>query len=65
MERRRLWGCFTAAFQYLRRAYKKEVEGLFIEINRSRTKGNDFKLKKTAFRLTIRQKFCIVRVVRH
>lgn len=49
----------------LRGLIKKEGEGVFIEIERGRIKGNGFKLKRTRFRLTVRQRFCTMRVVRH
>jgi len=29
LEKRRLWGDLTAAFQYLKRAYRKEEDNLF------------------------------------
>ena len=56
LEKRRLWGDLTAAFQYLKGAYKQEGS--------SRTRGNGFKLKEGRFRLDVRGKFFTRRVVR-
>ncbi|KFR08139.1 hypothetical protein Y956_12049, partial [Nipponia nippon] len=64
LERRRLWGDVIAAFQYLKRAYRKAGEGLFRRACSDRTRGNGFKLKEGGFRLAIRKKFFPVRVVR-
>jgi len=32
LEKRRLWGDLIAAFQYLKGAYRKDGEGLFIRV---------------------------------
>ena len=53
------------AFQYLKRAYRKAGEGLFIRACSDRTKGNGFKVEEGRFRLVIRKKLFTVRVVRH
>ena len=53
------------AFQYLKGAYRKAGEGLFIRACSNRTRGNGFKLKDERFRLDIRNKFFTVKVVRH
>ncbi|PKU41306.1 hypothetical protein llap_8395 [Limosa lapponica baueri] len=58
LEKRRLWGDLIAAFQYLKRAYRRDGEGLFM-------RGNGFKLKEGRFRLDIRKEFFTVRMVRH
>ncbi|GAB0203848.1 hypothetical protein GRJ2_002850400 [Grus japonensis] len=50
LDKRRLWGDLTAAFQYLKGAYKKAGEGLFTRAWSDRTKGNGFKLKEGRFR---------------
>ncbi|GAB0190324.1 hypothetical protein GRJ2_001497700 [Grus japonensis] len=65
LEKRRLWGDLIAAFQYLKRAYKKAGEGLFTRACSDRTRSNVFKLKEGRFRLDIRNKFFTVRVVRN
>ena len=52
-------------FQYLKGAYKKAREGLFIRAGSNRMRGNGFKLEENRFRLYIRKKFFTVRVVRH
>ncbi|KAK4823677.1 hypothetical protein QYF61_005648 [Mycteria americana] len=62
---RRLQGDLIAAFQYLKGAYRKNEEGLFIRECSDRMRDNGFKLKEGRFRLDIRKKFFTVRVVRH
>ena len=65
LEKRRLQGDLIAAFQYLKGAYGKDGEGLFIRECSNRTRGNSFKLKEGRFRLDIRKKLFTVRVTRH
>ena len=64
LKKGRIWGDLTAAFQYLKGAYKQERSQLFERENNSRTRGNGFKLKEGRFRLGVRGKFFTKRVVR-
>ncbi|KFW00326.1 hypothetical protein N327_10820, partial [Fulmarus glacialis] len=63
--KRRFQGDLTAAFQYLKGAYKKDSGQLCRKACCDRTRGNGFKLKEGRFRLDIRQKFFTMRVVKH
>ncbi|GAB0208885.1 hypothetical protein GRJ2_003354200 [Grus japonensis] len=54
LEKRRLREDLIAAFQYLKGAYRKDSEGLFIRECSDKTRGNGFKLKEGRFRLEIR-----------
>ena len=65
MEKRRLPGDLTVAFQYLKGAYRKSGESLFRRACSDRMGGNGFKLGKGRFRPDIRKKFFTVRVVSH
>ena len=51
-------------FEYLKGAYRKAEEGLFIRACSDRKKENDFKLEEGRFRLDIKKKFFTMRVVR-
>jgi len=51
LEKRRLWGDFTGASQYLKRAYKQK--GSYSD----KTRGNNFKLREGRFKLDFRKKF--------
>jgi len=62
--KRRLWADLTAAFQYLKGAYKKDEDKLFSRACCNGTKDNGFKLKEGRFRLAIRKKFITMRVVK-
>ena len=46
LEKRRLQGHLTAAFQYLKGACRKDGEGLFTRVCSDRTRGDGFKLKE-------------------
>ncbi|PKU47776.1 hypothetical protein llap_1885 [Limosa lapponica baueri] len=64
LEKRKLPGDIIAAFQYLKRAYRKAGEGLFTRSCSDRTQSNGFKLEEGRFRLDIRKKFFTVTAVR-
>ncbi|PKU47403.1 hypothetical protein llap_2305 [Limosa lapponica baueri] len=65
LEKKRLQGDLRAAFQYLKGAYRKDGEGLFMRESSHRTRGNGFKLKEGRLGLDIRKTFFTLRVVRH
>ncbi|PKU40348.1 hypothetical protein llap_9347 [Limosa lapponica baueri] len=65
LEKGRLWGDLIAAFQYLKGAYRRAGEGLFIRECSDRMRSNGFELKEGRFRLDTRKKFFGVRVLRH
>ena len=65
LENIRLWGDLIVAFQYLKGAYKQKGEWLFTRVNTDRTRGNGLKLRQGRFRLDIRRKRFIQRVVTH
>jgi len=64
LEKRRLRGDVTAAFQYLKGAYRKEEHKHFSRSYCDRTRGNGFKLKEGRYRLDTRQKFFTMRAVK-
>jgi len=64
LEKRRLRGDLTAAFQYLKGACKKAGENIFSRACCDRTRSNGCKLKEGRFRLDIRKKFFTLRVVK-
>jgi len=64
-EKRRLQGDLIVAFQYLKGVYKQEGERLFTRMYSDRSRGDSFKLRQGRFRLDIRRKFFIQRVVTH
>ena len=47
LEKRRLWGDLTVAFQYLKGAYEKDGDKLLRRACRDRTRGDGFKLPIT------------------
>jgi len=65
LEKRKLWADLIAAFQYIKRAYKKNADRLFSRTCSNKTRGNGYKLKEGRSRLDTRKKFFSVRMVRH
>jgi len=65
LEKRRLRGDVTAAFQYLKGACRKDGENFFSRAYCNRTWSNGFKLREGRFRLDMRKKFFMIRVVKH
>jgi len=65
LEKRRLRGDLIAAFQYLKRAYRKDGENIFSKSCCNKTGSYGFKLREGRFRLEIRKKFFMIRVVKH
>ncbi|KFO82833.1 hypothetical protein N303_08102, partial [Cuculus canorus] len=65
LEKRRLRGDLIVTFQYLKGAYRKAGEGLFIKACGDRTRGNRYKLERGRFSLDIRKNFFTMIVVRH
>ena len=65
LEKRRLCGDLTEVFQYLKGAYRKAGEELFMRACSNKMRGKDFKLGEGRFKLGIRNKFFSVKVVRH
>ena len=65
LEKRRLQGDLIAAFQYLKGAYRKVEEGLFIRAGSDRMRGNGLKLCQGKFRLDIRKHLFRERVAKH
>jgi len=54
-----------AAFQYLKGACRKDGENLFSRACCDRTRSNGFKLREGRFRLDMRKKLLMMRVVKH
>ncbi|KAJ7413293.1 hypothetical protein WISP_92143 [Willisornis vidua] len=65
LEKRRLQADLTAAFLFLKWAYKKAGEGLLTKACSDRTRVNGFKLVEGTFKLHIRKKFFTLSVVTH
>jgi len=65
LEKRSLQGDLIAAFQYLKRVYKKGGDKLFIRACSDRTRGYGFRLKEGRLRLDIRETFFAMRVTRY
>ena len=65
LQKRRLQEDFIVAFQYLKGAYKQEVEWLYTRVDSDRTRENGLKQKQKRFRLDIRRKLFTQRVLMH
>jgi len=65
LEKRRLQGDLTAAFQYLKGAYRKDGENICSRACCNRTRSNGFKLREGRFRLGRRKKVFTMSVVKH
>jgi len=65
LEKRRLHGDCTVAFQCIKGAYRKDRERPFTKTCTNKTRSNGFKMKEGRFRLAIRKKLFTMRVVRH
>jgi len=65
LEKRRLQGHLIVAFQYIKGAYRRDGERLFTKVCSDRTRHGAFKLKEDRFRLDMRKKFFMVRLLRH
>ena len=64
LDKRKFQGDLIVVFQYLKGAYRKAGEGMFIWADSDRMRGNGFKPKECRFRQDIRKKFFTVRGVR-
>jgi len=65
LEKRKLWGDLTAAFQYLKGDYRKDGKNRISRACCVRTRSNGFKLREGRFRLDRRNKSYTIRVVKH
>jgi len=65
LEKGRLQGDHIPAFQYLKGAYKNNGERIVTKACGDRTRGNGFTLREGRFRLDIRKKFFMMRVLKH
>ena len=65
LEKRRLRGDLMVAFQYLEGAYKQEGDRYFRLSDSDRAGTNGFKRKDGRFRLDVREKYFVARVVLH
>jgi len=64
LEKRRLQGDLTAAFQYLKETCREDGENIFSRACCNRRRSNGFKLKEGRFRLDRKKNFFTMRVVK-
>jgi len=64
LQKRRLRGYLTGAFQYLKGANSKEGKNVFSKACSDRARSNGFKLREGRFILAVRESFCTMRVVK-
>jgi len=65
LQKTRLQGDLITAFQYLKGVYREDGENNFNRAYCDRTRSNGFKLREGRYRLDIRTKFFMVRMVKH
>jgi len=65
LDNRKIWGHLRATFQYLEGACRKEGENIFSRTCCDRTRNNGFKVREGRFRLGIRRKYFMIRVMKH
>lgn len=65
LQKRRLRGDLSAAFQDFSAAYRKDGDRLCNRASSGRTRGNGFKLREARFRLDTRKTFLTMRVAKH
>ena len=65
LKKGRLWGDLIAAFQYLEGTYRKDGENPFSRACCDRTRSNGLKIREGRFRLDMRKKLLMMRVVKH
>jgi len=63
--KRSLRGEFIVAFQYLKRACKKNGDNLFSRACSDSTRANGLKLREGRFKLDVRNNFFTMQVVKH
>lgn len=65
LEKRRQRGTLTAIYKYLTRKFREDVDRLFLDMHRERTRGNECKLEHRKFHLDIGKFFFTIREVKY